>query len=211
VVDNDNSDIPVEANGEAAAPEADVEAVRAENAALKDQALRYAAEAENTRRRAEKEVNDARAYAIQRFARDLFEAADNLSRAMQAARGANLAQHAEPAIKNLVLGIDMTEKALQSAFERNGLKIIDPAKGEKFDPHRHQAMMEQPAEDVGPGAVVAVMQTGYELFGRVVRPAMVAVTPKAVPAAAASAAAADPHNPYANGADPGGAAVDTKA
>jgi molecular chaperone GrpE len=211
VVDNDNSETPVEASGGASAPADDVDAVRAENAALKDQALRYAAEAENTRRRAEKEVNDARAYAIQRFARDLFEAADNLSRAMQAARGANLAQHAEPAIKNLVLGIDMTEKALQTAFERNGLKIIDPAKGEKFDPHRHQAMMEQPAEGVGPGAVVAVMQTGYELFGRVVRPAMVAVTPKAATGATAGAASGEPHNPYANGADTGGAAVDTKA
>ncbi len=106
-------------------------------------------------------------------------------------------------MKNLVLGIDMTEKALQSAFERNGLKKIDPAAGERFDPHRHQAVMEQPSDTAPPGSVVAVMQTGYELFGRVVRPAMVAVTPKAAAPASSSA--------YAPDEGAGGATVDTKA
>jgi molecular chaperone GrpE len=187
------------------APEAadEIEALRAEIAALKDQALRYAAEAENTKRRAEKEVNDARAFAIQRFARDLFEVADNMQRALQAARGSSLADSAEPAVKNLVLGIEMTEKAIATAFERNGLKAIAPARGDRFDPHLHQAMMEQPADDVPPGSVSAVMQTGYELFGRVVRPAMVATTPKGGPASAGP-------NGYAAG-DDSGAAVDTKA
>jgi molecular chaperone GrpE len=166
------------------ADEVDVaEALRAEVAALKEQALRYAAEAENTRRRAEREANDARAYAIQKFARDLLEAADNLSRALQASPK----DAADPAVKNLVLGIEMTEKALQTAFERNGLKKLEPAKGDKFDPHKHQAMMEQPSEGVQPGSVFMVMQPGYELFGRIIRPAMVAVTPKAAPAAAPSA------------------------
>ncbi len=181
----------------------ETEALRAELAQLKEQVLRYAAEADNTRRRAEKEASDARAYAIQRFARDLLEAADNLSRALQAAHSTSLTQHSEPAVKNLVLGIDMTEKALQSAFERNGLKKIDPAAGERFDPHRHQAVMEQPSDTAPPGSVVAVMQTGYELFGRVVRPAMVAVTPKAAAPASSSA--------YAPDEGAGGATVDTKA
>jgi molecular chaperone GrpE len=206
VIDDEFPESGAQGSEEAAGPD-EAEALRAENAQLKDQALRYAAEAENTRRRAEREVNDARAFAIQRFARDLFEAADNLQRALQAARTANLGEHAEPAVKNLVLGIDMTEKAVQSAFERNGLKKIDPPRGERFDPHRHQAVMEQPAEDVAPGSVIAVMQTGYELFGRIVRPAMVAVTPKAAAASAAEPA----QNPYAQGDGAGGAAVDTKA
>src|SRR5688500_17969930 len=148
----------------------EAQALRAEVAALKEQALRYAAEAENTRRRAEREINDARAFAIQRFGRDLLDAADSLSRALQASPK----DAADAAVKNLVLGIEMTEKALQSAFERNGLKKVDPARGEKFDPHKHQAMMEQAAEDVGPGSVISVLQTGYELFGRIVRPALVA-------------------------------------
>ncbi|OYX35801.1 MAG: nucleotide exchange factor GrpE [Caulobacterales bacterium 32-69-10] len=182
----------------------EIEALRSEVAALKDQALRYAAEAENTKRRAEREVNDARAFAIQKFSRDLFEVADNLSRALQAARSTSLGGHPEPAVKNLVLGIEMTDKAVQAAFERNGLKAINPARGDKFDPHLHQAVMEQPADDVPPGSVSGVMQTGYELFGRVVRPAMVVTTPKG-PAA----------TPASNGAyaedDSTGAAVDTKA
>ena len=151
----------------------------AENAALKDQAMRYAAEVENVKRRTEKEANDARAYAIQKFARDLLDASDNLHSAVTHAP-----KDVEDArVKNFVLGVEMSEKALQTAFERNGLKRLTPPRGEKFDPNRHQAMMEQAADDVGPSAVVMVMQSGYELFGRVVRPAMVAITPKAAPAA----------------------------
>jgi molecular chaperone GrpE len=181
----------------------EVETLRAENAALKEQALRYAAEAENTTRRAEREVNDARAYAIQKFGRDLLDAADSLSRALQAAPK----DAADPALKNLVLGIEMTEKALQTAFERNGLKKVDPARGEAFDPHKHQAVMEQPSEGVGPGAVVMVMQAGYELFGRLVRPAMVAVTPKGAAAAPAPASA----SPYAAAEGANDPSIDTKA
>lgn len=189
-----------EAANDVAGEGADVDALRAEVTALKEQALRYAAEAENTKRRAEREVNDARAFAIQRFGRDLLEAADNLSRALQASPK----EAADPAVKNLVLGIEMTEKALQNAFERNGLKKVAPARGEKFDPHKHQAMMEQPADDVPPGSVISVFQAGYELFGRIVRPAMVAVTPKA-------SAAAAPADPYAKGDGAAEPSVDTKA
>lgn len=150
-----------------------------ENAALKEQVLRVAADAENAKRRAEKEGNDARAYAIQRFARDLLDAADTLGRAVQSVPQ----EVTDPAMKNFFSGVEMTEKQLQSAFERNGLKRLSPERGARFDPHFHQAMMEQEAEGVGPGAVVMVMQPGYELFGRVIRPAMVAVTPKAAAAA----------------------------
>jgi molecular chaperone GrpE len=158
-----------------AAPEDDAVAIlRADAAALKEQALRYAAEAENTRRRAEREVNDARAYAIQKFARDLLGVADNLARALQhAPKDAE-----DPATRNLAVGLEMTQKDLIGAFERNGLKAIAPGVGEKFDPHLHQAVMEQTSDAVGPGMVIQVLQTGYDLFGRIVRPAMVVVAAK---------------------------------
>jgi len=185
---------PSENGGEPGGPHGEIARLTSENAALKEQALRLAADAENTRRRAEKEGNDARAFAIQRFARDLFDAADNLARAVQFAPK----DLSDPVVKNLVVGVEMTEKAMQTAFQRNGLKQVNPDRGDRFDPHRHQAMMEQPADDVGPGAVVAVMQPGYELFGRIVRPAMVAVTPKAAAASAGGHAGG-------NGADAGGA------
>ena len=145
--------------------------LQAEVAALKDQALRYAAEVENTRRRAEREANDARAYAIQKFARDLLGVADNLARALQHAPKSD----EDPLARNLAIGLEMTQKELLAAFERNGLKRLAPAPGEKFDPHKHQAMSEQTSSEVAPGTVVALMQDGYELFGRVVRPAMVVV------------------------------------
>jgi len=181
------------------------EALRAETAALKEQVLRYAAEADNTRRRAEREANDARAYAIQKFARDLLGVADNLSRALTA----QPAESADPAVKNFVVGVEMTQKELLGAFERNGLKLIEPAKGEKFDPHKHQAMMEQPGSDVAPGAVIQVLQPGYELLGRLVRPAMVVVAAKTATAQAEPA----PANPYAanDEGQGGGGSVDTRA
>ncbi len=179
----------------------EIEALKAEVAALNDRALRVAAEAENTKRRAERDANDARAYAIQKFAKDLLDAADNLSRAVQHAPK----DAADPAVKNLVMGIEMTEKALISAFERNGLKQVTPARGDKFDPHLHQAVMEQPADDVPPGAITSIMQSGYELFGRILRPAMVVVTPKT-----SSASASASSDAYAS-AQTTGDAVDAKA
>lgn len=179
----------------------EVEVLQAEIAGLKEQILRYAADAENLRRRTEREINDARAYAIQKFAKDLFGVSDNLGRALQAMPREGL----DGAVKNLVLGIEMTEKDLAGAFERNGLKRLDPAKGDKFDPHQHQAMMEQDATDVGPGCVLQVLAPGYELFGRVIRPAMVAVSSKASGEAKAA-------NPYSHeNADGSGGSLDTKA
>jgi molecular chaperone GrpE len=190
----------VETEGQADGDDA-LAALRAENAALKDQALRYAAEAENIRRRTEREANDARAYAIQKFARDLLDAADNLARALQFAPK----DAADPAVSNFVMGVEMTEKALQTAFERNGLKRVDPARGARFDPNLHQAMMEQAADDVAPGCVIMVMQAGYELFGRIVRPALVAVTPKA------SVGASNDGAGYGGQDRETGASVDAKA
>jgi len=181
--------------------DAEVEALVAENQALKEQVLRYAAEAENTKRRAEREMNDARAYAIQRFGRDLLGVADNLDRALAAAP-----QDAEGATKNFVVGVEMTAKELLSAFEKNGVKKIDPAKGEKFDPHKHQAMMEQPGSDVEPGAVIQVLQAGYELLGRLLRPAMVVVAAKV---AGGSPPSGNPYGGEESG--PGGGSVDTRA
>src|ERR1700722_3124974 len=139
-----------DANAEPMTPEAEVEALRAELAALKDQTLRIAADAENTKRRTEREANDSRAYAIQKFARDLLGVADNLQRAMQHAP----TDAADPLVKNLAIGLQMTEKELMGAFERNGLKKGEPARGVKFDPHQHQAVQEQPADDVAAGGVL---------------------------------------------------------
>ncbi|MBX7248469.1 MAG: nucleotide exchange factor GrpE [Caulobacteraceae bacterium] len=178
-----------------------VQRLAAEAEQWKDAALRAKAEAENTRRRAERELNDGKAYAIQRFARDLLAVADNLARALAATPAAD----ADPAVKNLSLGVEMVEKELQGAFERNGLKRIAPVTGDRFDPHVHQAVSEMPAEGVAPGSVANVMQVGYELFGRVIRPAMVVVAAKS-PAAQAQGADA-----YAKAAAATGDAMDRKA
>jgi molecular chaperone GrpE len=184
------------------------EVLRAEIAQLKEQVLRFAAEAENVRRRTEREANDARAYAIQKFARDLLGVADNLARAMHHAPR----DSTDPLVKNLAIGLEMTEKELLSAFERNGLKRVEPPRGAKFDPHQHQAVMEQPADDLGAGAIVQVLQAGYELFGRIVRPAMVVVAAKG----STGDAPAEPAtvNPYAQAeseVDDAGGSVDRKA
>ena len=117
---------------------------------------------------------------------------------------------ADPLVKNLAIGLDMTEKELMGAFERNGLKKLDPVRGAKFDPHQHQAVQEQPAADVAAGGVLQVIQPGYELFGRLVRPAMVIVAARG----SAGSEAAEPvaQNPYAAVGDgDSGASVDTKA
>lgn len=178
-----------------------IERLTAEAEQWKDAALRAKAEAENTKRRVERELNDGKAYAITKFARDLLGVADNLGRALAVTPD----EAADPALKNLALGIEMTERELIAAFDRNGLKRIHPLSGEKFDPHVHQAVSEIPAEGVAPGAVAQVMQTGYELFGRVLRPAMVMVAAK--PAAAQSEGA----GAYAKAANATGDAMDRKA
>jgi molecular chaperone GrpE len=191
---------------EAEAAAEDTQALQAEIAALKEKILRIAADAENTKRRAERDANDARAYAIQKFARDLLGAADNLALATAHAPK----DVADQLVKNFVVGVEMTQKELLGAFERNGLVKVEPGKGDKFDPHLHQAMMEQPGEDVPPGAVIKTLQAGYQLMGRIVRPAMVVVAAKG--AGAGPAGETPAQNPYAAAeADEAGGAVDQKA
>ncbi len=152
---------------------APLDAVIAERDQWKDRAMRAAAEADNVKRRTETQMNDARAFAIQRFAKDLLGVADNLERALQAAP-----KNADAGEAGLVTGLELTQKSLLQAFETNGLKRVAPGPGEAFDPHLHQAMMEQPSAEVPGGTVLQTMQAGYELFGRTVRPAMVVVAAK---------------------------------
>ena len=172
-----------EAEGFAGDDLAPLDAVIAERDQWKDRALRAVAESENIKRRAETQNNDARAYAIQKFARDLLVVADNLERAIQAAP-----KDADGAAAGLVSGLELTQKALFSAFEANNLKRVAPEPGEVFDPHLHQAMMEQPSDTVQGGQVIQTLQAGYALFGRTVRPAMVVVAAKGSGAAAGNAA-----------------------
>ena len=150
-----------------------VDALIAERDEWKDRALRAVAEAENTKRRAETQANDARAYAIQRFAKDLLGVADTLERGLQQAP-----KEAEGPVAAIVTGMELTQKSLLSAFEANGLVRVEPQAGETFDPHLHQAMMEQPSDTVPGGAVIQTLQPGYALFGRTVRAAMVVVAAK---------------------------------
>jgi len=197
-----------------AGTDADVPALLAEIEALKEQVLRYAAEAENTRRRAEREMNDARAYAITKFARDLLDVADGLSLAI----ASHPPDSGDAKLKSFIEGVELTEKKLLSAFEKNGLKKLDPAKGDKFDPHMHQAMMEQVDPDVAAGSIIQTLQAGYELLGRLVRPAMVVVAAKGSGANAAppkADGAGGGANPYggASASEEGeqGASLDTRA
>ena len=176
---------------------AHVDAILTERDQWRDRALRAAAEAENTKRRAEAQMNDARAYAIQRFARDLLGVADNLERALQAAP-----KNAEGGEAGLITGLEMTQKALLQAFETNGLRRVAPDAGASFDPNLHQAMMEQPSTEVDGGKVIQTLQAGYELFGRTVRPAMVVVAAKGSGVQPTTADQAAGHAAYAKAAEP---------
>jgi molecular chaperone GrpE len=144
---------------------------RAEAAEFKDRLLRALAETENVRRRAERERTDAAKYGVTQFARDLLDVADNLRRALESAPES---QVRDEATRNLLAGVAATERALLAAFERHGIKRVDP-KGERFDHNFHQAIFE--AENTGKpaGTVVEVLQPGYLLHDRLLRPAMVGV------------------------------------
>jgi molecular chaperone GrpE len=161
-----------------------------ENAELKDRVLRTLAEMENLRRRTEREVADSRVYAIQSFARDLVGVADNIQRALDAVRDSGVTL--EGPAKALVDGVELTERELLKVLERNGVKKFDP-KGEKFDPNLHQAIFEVPDAKVPSGSVVQVIQPGYAIGDRVLRPALVGVSkggPRTAPTPSASGAAA---------------------
>lgn len=165
-----------------------IEALNAENTLLKDKVLRTLADMENLRRRTEKEVSDARAYATTNFARDMLSVADNVRRALESVPG-EAAVVAEGALKALMEGIELTERDLLKTLERHGIRKIEP-KGEKFDPNLHQAMFEVPDPSVPNGTVREVVQSGFVIGDRVLRPALVGVAKGgAKPAAAGDAAA----------------------
>jgi molecular chaperone GrpE len=144
-----------------------------ENAELKDKLLRALAEMENLRRRTEREVSDARFYGIAGFARDVLGIADNMHRALDAA-GQELRGNTDPGVKTLLEGLDLNDRELLKVLEKNGVKKFEP-QGQKFDPNLHQAMYEVPDASVPAGSVVQVIQPGYMIGERMLRPALVAV------------------------------------
>ncbi|UVK47416.1 nucleotide exchange factor GrpE [Mesorhizobium sp. AR07] len=160
-----------------------------ENEELKDRALRVAAEMENLRRRTARDVHDARTYAVANFARDMLSVSDNLRRALDAIP-AEAKAAGDAGFKALIEGVDLTERAMLSALERHGVKKLAP-EGEKFDPNFHQAMFEVPNPDVPANTVVQVVQPGYSIGERVLRPAMVGVA-KGGPKHAAGEAPVEP-------------------
>ena len=159
-----------------------VEALRTENADLRDKLLRAVAEMENLRKRTEREIADTRSYAIAGFARDMLTATDSLSRALMVLP-AEARETADNAMKSLIDGIEMTEREMQRLLAKHGVKPIE-AEGQKFDPHKHQAMFEVPDPTRPEGTVVQVVQAGFAIGDRVLRPAMVGVA-KGAPAATA--------------------------
>lgn len=162
-----------------AAPEAAdrILTLERENADLKDRLLRALAEMENLRRRTERELQDQRAYSITKFATDVVATADNLRRALESVPEADRADEGEDnaAIRALIDGVELTERELLKVLERHGVKKRVPM-GERFDPHRDQAMFEVPDETLASGTVVQVVQAGYVIGERVLRPAMVGVS-----------------------------------
>jgi len=164
-----------------------LEVLKAEVTDLRDQRLRMAAEMENLRRRTARDVKDAKAYAISGFARDMLQVSDNLRRALDAVPE-QADDAADNGLKTLIEGVELTERAMLSALERHGVQKVDP-KGQKFDPNFHQAMFEVPNPDVANNTVIEVVQPGYVIGDRMLRPAMVGVA-KGGPKEAASAAGA---------------------
>jgi molecular chaperone GrpE len=164
---------PEAAADSAPAPQVELEDLRQKNAELNDRLLRLAAEMENQRKRTEREIADTRSYAIAGFARDMLTATDSLSRALMMLP-AEARDSADGALKSLIDGIELTEREMQRLLAKHGVKPIE-AEGEKFDPHKHQAMFEVPDPNRPEGTVVQVVQTGYSIGERVLRPAMVGV------------------------------------
>ncbi|MBP2306264.1 nucleotide exchange factor GrpE [Azospirillum melinis] len=185
---------PTEATADTAANQTDtgssedrVAKLEAEVASLKDQLLRAMAETENTRRRAQRDREDASKFAVSSFAKELVSVADNLRRALDAVPAEGRDQ--DDMLKGLAVGVEATERQLFAAFDRAGIKKLDPA-GEPFDPNFHQVMFEIENTGKAAGTVVQVLQPGYTIHGRLLREAMVGV---------------------AKGGDAGGQHVDTKA
>jgi len=155
-----------------------VEALGEQVSELKDQLLRSVAELDNYRKRAEREKEQLRKFGIANFAKDLLSVADNLRRAVES--GPSDLEGADESVKNLIVGVEMTEKELLNAFEKNSVRKIDPV-GEKFDYNFHQAMFEVESDKEEPGVVMQVLQPGYAIEDRVLRAAMVGVSKSNAP------------------------------
>ncbi len=172
------SDEPVVDDAATQSPEEIIQAnfarIEAERDDLKDKLLRTLADMENLRRRTEREIADAKTYAVTSFARDMLGAADNLRRALESLPDTARAAE-EPALKALIEGVDLTERDLVKTLERHGVRKIDP-QGEKFDPNMHQAMFEAPDPEIAKGLVSKVVQSGYKIGERVLRPALVGIS-----------------------------------
>ena len=150
-----------------------IAALAKEAADLKDRLLRTLAEMENLRRRTEKEVADARTYGVTNFARDILAVADSMERALKALDD-EIRDKADAGVKALLDGVEITERELVKVMEKHGVRRIEP-QGQKFDPNLHQAMYEIPDATVPAGTVVQIMQPGYTIGERVLRPALVGV------------------------------------
>jgi molecular chaperone GrpE len=159
-------------DGAELAPEARVASLEAELAEHKERLLRALAETENTRRRAHREREDATKYAITGFARELLSAADNLRRALESLPEAEIR---DERTRSLLAGVAATERELLSVFERHGIRRVDP-QGERFDHNLHQAIFEAERADQPTGTIIEVLQPGYVLYDRLLRPAMVGVS-----------------------------------
>jgi molecular chaperone GrpE len=182
--DNQNEDLLPEDvfRDSAAAPGSpEVETLQAEVAALKDRALRALADAENTRKRAEREKADTSQYAVAGLARALLPVADNLRRALDALHAEKRETMGESE-KAILDGVEATERELLAVLTRHGVKLI-VAEGARFDPHLHHAVAEVPGSGQQPGTVVNVVQSGYTIGERLLRPAMVTVAKAEAPAA----------------------------
>lgn len=160
-------DVPEESGGET--PEQQVERLQKEAADARDAALRAQADAQNVVRRAEQDVEKARKFALERFTAELLPVVDNLERALQAASGE------DAAVQPIAEGVELTLKSFLDALGKFNIEVVDP-EGEPFDPNLHQAMSMVENDEVEPNTVISVVQRGYTLNGRLVRPAMVMVS-----------------------------------
>lgn len=158
--------------GQAVTPEARIAELEAEVARLKDQALRALADAENTRRRAQRDIEDNSKYAVANFARDVLPVGDNLRRALDSIPAE--ARQSDERLENFAAGVELTERELLAVLERYGIRRVDPV-GQPFDHNLHQAMMQVESAEHPAGTVVQVFQPGYTIHGRLLRPAMVTV------------------------------------
>jgi molecular chaperone GrpE len=184
---------------ESAAPADPVAVLAKEASDLKDRLLRTLAEMENLRRRTDKEVADARIYGVTNFARDILAVADNMERAMKALDD-EIRDKAEAGVKALLDGVELTERELIKVMEKHGVRKIEPM-GQKFDPNLHQAMFELPDPSVPTGTVVQVMQPGYKIGERVLRPALVGIAKGGAKAAVGQAAGETPANDNSGAAE----------